>query len=376
MELTADFSTLLSLCTFALVTSMYLRLWLRETREEHPPLQGRIDSEDVVVSGRPALLVSERAESALHKRQRALQGDTRSILSHSASGSSSRVARPHTEDAMDVDNAPPRPRSSTPVPTDSSQRARLAFQTVTLQSVPEEEGPSSIPQALWGARAPAASSSTSMASLDSVEAHLFPPVVSSEVGPPAPTYATQAKASVATTSRAVSSKALTRSSPTPSLASSLTTPPASPIITPTSSPRTHPSVATTRFEDSDSEGEYLFKRRTKARRSTGGSEVTAFFLSEDQELLSAPPGSKECQKLRVGDVFCHTALSFKPARRQLWLRDTDEDGNQYWKPVSQGYKRAHDGKRLILTPTQKEPSWVGKERARAVQREAAKQGTF
>ncbi|CDO75083.1 hypothetical protein BN946_scf185010.g8 [Trametes cinnabarina] len=147
--------------------------------------------------------------------------------------------------------------------------------------------------------------------------------------------------------------------------SPLTTPPGSPApMTPMSSPQTALSSVTTHYEDDEDTGKYEYKRTTKAqsgrlRESEGKAEVpaVAYFKSKGAALLDGPPDSSACQNLQVGDVFCHTADSFSPPRYQLWLRDAKADGGTYWKVVYTGYER-RDKKRLILTHSKKNPSWV------------------
>ncbi|OSC96419.1 hypothetical protein PYCCODRAFT_1472635 [Trametes coccinea BRFM310] len=150
--------------------------------------------------------------------------------------------------------------------------------------------------------------------------------------------------------------------------SALTTPPSTPgPSTPASSPRTALSAATTRYDESPMDVDVQYKRRTKKNHGV----VTAWFSSEQAGPLNALPPPESCQNLTVGDIFRHVDIGTYPWTHTMWIWLAGPDGKPRWMSVSPGYKR-EDGRRLLLTATKKEPSWVGEDHYRRMTREAQK----
>ncbi|RPD74267.1 hypothetical protein L226DRAFT_571708 [Lentinus tigrinus ALCF2SS1-7] len=102
----------------------------------------------------------------------------------------------------------------------------------------------------------------------------------------------------------------------------------------------------------------LIKRTTKTRTAKDKLITMAWFYTEGQERIAAPPASTSLEQTpQIGDIFFHSVTSQTPPDRQFFLRIMGVDGRQGWWPIDHGYRRA-DGYVLSVTPKTNEPSWV------------------
>ncbi|RPD53701.1 hypothetical protein L227DRAFT_616791 [Lentinus tigrinus ALCF2SS1-6] len=75
------------------------------------------------------------------------------------------------------------------------------------------------------------------------------------------------------------------------------------------------------------------------------------------QLIRSPPDLTGNPKLALGDLFYYQTLT----RYQLWIWTLDDSEKPCWKAIRYGFQR-EDGRRLIVTPTQRKPGWVKPER--------------
>ncbi|KAI0324612.1 hypothetical protein GY45DRAFT_1375423 [Cubamyces sp. BRFM 1775] len=143
------------------------------------------------------------------------------------------------------------------------------------------------------------------------------------------------------------------------------TPPSSPLSSPPSSPvdsvsrLTHNVTLPSPTVSSQVRGLLDFSYHAQTQEGAGEHnrpEFVPFLNSSGDHLLSAPP-EWASRGASVGIVLFHVVETSSPRKHQFWLRDSDVFGTAYWKPIELGYRRT-DGKRLILTFVNREPSWV------------------
>ncbi|KAJ8463410.1 hypothetical protein ONZ51_g10283 [Trametes cubensis] len=80
---------------------------------------------------------------------------------------------------------------------------------------------------------------------------------------------------------------------------------------------------------------------------------TGWFQSQSDSPITAPPDFSTSPDVRVGDIFCHKT----PTSCQMWLWVAGTGTPSYWGPIPLGHRRG-DGRRLTLTKSMREPSWV------------------
>ncbi|RPD70233.1 hypothetical protein L226DRAFT_526089 [Lentinus tigrinus ALCF2SS1-7] len=98
----------------------------------------------------------------------------------------------------------------------------------------------------------------------------------------------------------------------------------------------------------------LIKRQTKVRTNGDQIVITAWFQTQGDERIVAPPASASLEDPAIGDIFMHVTPTHPP---QFFLHVHGVDGRVGWWPIDTGYRRA-DGLRLSRTPKLQEPSWV------------------
>ena len=96
--------------------------------------------------------------------------------------------------------------------------------------------------------------------------------------------------------------------------------------------------------------------RANHRQGPSERHYTSWFDTESSHPISVPPPLHPSCGLQQGDLFLHRT----PIEQQLWLRVSDEEHGETWKPVGPGYER-EDGRKLTITPKMKIPSWVGRD---------------
>lgn len=104
------------------------------------------------------------------------------------------------------------------------------------------------------------------------------------------------------------------------------------------------------------------ERVVKPRPKAGQPQqvVKTYYWQPDAlglQRIACPPDLKSQPQLALGDVFYYPMLT----RYQLWLWTSDDSGRLYWLAVRYGYRR-EDGRRLIITPELRKPSWVTESR--------------
>ncbi|KAI0083221.1 hypothetical protein BDY19DRAFT_998747 [Irpex rosettiformis] len=83
----------------------------------------------------------------------------------------------------------------------------------------------------------------------------------------------------------------------------------------------------------------------------------AWFESSSGTLIAHPPDFSSRGDVELEDVFIHKVKD----TYQLWIWEKDSTGQVVWKRVWLGYPRPSDGRKLTVTPTRKEPSWVSEQ---------------
>ncbi|RDX39904.1 hypothetical protein OH76DRAFT_1490748 [Lentinus brumalis] len=117
---------------------------------------------------------------------------------------------------------------------------------------------------------------------------------------------------------------------------------------------------TTRYGVRD--GEPIFIRETRNSSTTEPDVSTTFWETFSAQPIRSPPDLTRYPDLTVGDVYSHVILSEScevadAVDVQLWHWTSNSDGQHLWKRAREGDVRG-DGRRLIVTPKRKEPSWV------------------
>ncbi|RDX51815.1 hypothetical protein OH76DRAFT_1417161 [Lentinus brumalis] len=118
----------------------------------------------------------------------------------------------------------------------------------------------------------------------------------------------------------------------------------------------------TRYGSRD--GEPLFIRDTKRTSTTEPDILTFYWESFTAQPIVSPPDLTRYADLREGDLYSNVILSETCEREdaidvQLWLWAPGADGTCVWTRAREGDVR-DDGRRLIVTPCRKEPSWVSR----------------
>ena len=83
------------------------------------------------------------------------------------------------------------------------------------------------------------------------------------------------------------------------------------------------------------------------------TDGTAWFQSDSSERIASPPNLDSRPDIEPGDIYLHIL----PNDTQMWLYSMDSTGDMRWKVIRQGFSRA-DGKRLYITDSRRNPSWV------------------
>ncbi|KAI0364517.1 hypothetical protein BV20DRAFT_1039371 [Pilatotrama ljubarskyi] len=348
--ITLDFPSFVALLSLALVSGLYVKLFLRERLLDSPEhavrhVSGSDGERLVLLPAAPQVVDGVQRQQSVGGRSRMpLQGSAstgrfedapqtaNALIQGSASSASTARPRPSPAETLDT---PSSSRSTTPRPAARPDGGVVGPEMLHRSNTSIIAGPASARIDLDR-------------SLSSISQAL-------KVGRTGGT-AGDAPAHRNHISRTLSST------------SSLTTPPATPEPTsPGSSPRTALSAATTRYEEEPMDEDVQYQRRTKTIQGM----VTSWFSSEEAALFDNPPDPSACQNLTVGDVFCHAATATDPPAYQLWLWIPDSNGELHWRAVAPGYRR-EDGRRLILTATRKDPSWVTEEYYRRIARKEKK----
>ncbi|KAI0363521.1 hypothetical protein BV20DRAFT_1057962 [Pilatotrama ljubarskyi] len=351
--ITLDFPSFVALLSLALVSGLYVKLFLRERLLDSPEhavrhVSGSDGERLFLLPAAPQVVDGvQRQQSASGQSRIPLQGSfsngrfedapqtANTLVQGSASSAS--TARPRPSPAATLDT-PLSSRSTTPRPAAKPDGGVGEPGTSRRANTPVIAGPSS-----------------ARIDLDRVPSSI--------------SQALKARRTGGTAEDAPAHR--NHISRTLSATSSLTTPPATPEPTsPGSSPRTALSAATTRYEEEPMDEDVQYQRRTKTIQGV----VTSWFSSEEVTLFDNPPDPSACQNLTVGDVFCHAATATDPPAYQLWLWLPDSNGELHWRSVAPGYRR-EDGRRLILTATRKDPSWVTEDYYRRIARKEKKMDT-
>lgn len=92
--------------------------------------------------------------------------------------------------------------------------------------------------------------------------------------------------------------------------------------------------------------------------------MTNYWESFTSKPIAHPPDLSCYPDLIVGDLYSNVVLSETCEREdalgvQLWVWTQGPDGSCLWKRAREGDVR-DDGRRLIVTPKKKEPSWVSR----------------
>lgn len=93
-------------------------------------------------------------------------------------------------------------------------------------------------------------------------------------------------------------------------------------------------------------------RRTKKIRDGKDAKPTAWYEDRSPQALQAPPPAYELPGAERGDIFFHNAS----AESKFWIL-RQRDDQLVWESIPLGYRRS-DGRRLSLTKTRGEPSWI------------------
>ncbi|KAF7798360.1 hypothetical protein EIP86_009581 [Pleurotus ostreatoroseus] len=84
------------------------------------------------------------------------------------------------------------------------------------------------------------------------------------------------------------------------------------------------------------------------------SKSATWFEASSGKRMRHPPDLSSRSDLEIGDVFYNR---LDDGNSQFWLWTYHANGTTIWKPIPLNYER-EDGKRLTLTPTRQQPSWV------------------
>lgn len=110
------------------------------------------------------------------------------------------------------------------------------------------------------------------------------------------------------------------------------------------------------------------RSRSQTPSVASTSAICSWTGSFGAGIIDAPPADTDMDEhIAVGNIYRYIAYDHTPPVYQLWLRVAGADGRPFWKPVAVGYER-EDGRKLILTLSKKNPSWVQESRFKAVQR--------
>ncbi|KAI0740500.1 hypothetical protein C8Q76DRAFT_790945 [Earliella scabrosa] len=111
----------------------------------------------------------------------------------------------------------------------------------------------------------------------------------------------------------------------------------------------------TRYGEMDGEPFFIKDNRTT---STIDPHVrTPFWESFSSEPIDHPPDLTSYPDLKVDDLYSNVVLDLPQIMVQLWIWTVGADGSGFWKKTREGDVR-EDGRRLTITPTRHQPSWV------------------
>ncbi|KAI0702556.1 hypothetical protein C8Q76DRAFT_789324 [Earliella scabrosa] len=111
----------------------------------------------------------------------------------------------------------------------------------------------------------------------------------------------------------------------------------------------------TRYGEMD--GEPFFLKDNRTTSTTDPDVRTPFWESFSAEPILNPPDLTSYPDLKVGDLYSNVVLDLPTVTVQLWTWSVSADGKGYWKKTREGAVR-DDGRRLTITPTRHQPSWV------------------
>lgn len=80
---------------------------------------------------------------------------------------------------------------------------------------------------------------------------------------------------------------------------------------------------------------------------------TAYFKTETDSQIIAPPDFSTVPDVRLGDIYCHCT----PTSCQLWIWSVCAGNVRGWEVIPLGKERG-DGRKLSVTTKYHNPSWI------------------